>query len=670
MIKKNVLIIIFFLIYASFLSATAQTGNLLLIGGGTEYSGSESWNGEAFQWAVDKSTNKKVALISYNASSDSDWMPDHFVSDWGAVSAKNFVIDSRTEADEQATYDSLMNYDVLYIKGGDQFNYYSTYKNTKTEDAIRDKYEEGEVICGTSAGLAILAEVDFTAENGTVYPEECLLDWDNNYVTLANDFLNLFPGYIFDSHFTERGRFGRLLGFLAYWSFTENEKITGLGIDDMTAMAVDENNIGRVFGTGCANVYQIPDNQSFVQKQKSFTVDSIHVKQLLQGCTVDFNTGEISGFEEFVEPLKNEETGNFTVLASGSDILTDNDLLLENFINEYGESSDSVLILTGSSHTDAINFKNTIIDYGADDAIIYSVDSQNAHNENLIEKINTYSKFLFINIDDNNFCEFIEGDAGQILNSRIKKNGMTSAFIGDESRWAGNTVVVNYLESTASYYGNLEFHKGLNLLGETVIIPKTFSDNDIYENTSSAVPYTMVKDSLTYGIWLSAENHFEYSPDEDGTYLTSYGNIPVIILKSLGANAGFSEQTSRGTGEQNPRMIAGFDKMTMSLIGTDEKYKMGDNVDDNPPTTIDFPAESTARTIDPIYLRDGDVKFELNAEDSLMEIYDLTGVKVMSKQIQSSETRIYTASLDSGVYLVKISNQHGIYTKAGKFVVK
>lgn len=669
MIKRNVLIIVF-LIFALVLAANAQTGNLLLIGGGTEYSGSESWNGEAFQWAVKKSANKKVALISYKASSDPEWLPEHFVSDWGAASARNFVIDSRIEADKQATYDSLMKYDVLYIKGGDQYNYYSTYNNTKTEEAIRDKYEDGQVICGTSAGLAILAEVDFTAENGTVYPEECLLDWDNDYVALNDDFLNLFHGYIFDSHFTERGRFGRLLGFMAFWSFTENEKISGLGVDDMTAMAVNENNIGRVFGTGCVNIYQVPENQNFVEKQNSFTIDSINVKHLLQGCTIDFNTGEIRGFKNYVEPQKKEETGNFNLLASGSDLLADNNLLIENFVNKYGESSDTVLILTGSSHTDAINFKNSLIDYGAEDAVIYSVDLENSSNENLIEKINNYSKFLFINIDDNDFFEFLNGEAGQKLNSRIKKNGMTSAFIGDEARWAGNTVVVNYLESAASYYGNLEFRKGLDILGETVIMPKTFSDNDIYENCASAIPYAMIKDSLAYGIWLTTENHFEYTPDEDRTSITSYGDIPVIVLKSSGANSGFSEQTSRGTGDQTPRMIAGFDKMTMSLIGKDDTYTMGNSVEDNPPTAIDFSAESTTSTIEPIYLREGDVQFELNAEDSLLEIYDLTGVKIMSKQVKSSETRIYTASMDSGMYLVRITNQHGVYTKAGKFVVR
>ncbi len=59
----------------------------------------------------------------------------------------------------------------------------------------------GGVIGGTSAGLHILSEVLFTAQNGTVYPEEALEDPFNQYMTLEDDFLNLMPGLIFDSHF-------------------------------------------------------------------------------------------------------------------------------------------------------------------------------------------------------------------------------------------------------------------------------------------------------------------------------------------------------------------------------------------------------------------------------------------------------------------------------------
>src|SRR5690606_14385596 len=128
--------------------------------------------------------------------------------------------------------------------------YYNNYKDTKTTQAVVDKFQEGGVIAGTSAGMAILSGVVFTAENGSVYPDEALQDFTDTGITLADDFLPLFPGYLFDSHFTERGRIGRLLPFMGNWYINRGKKITGIGVDDRTAICIDENKNGYVFGTG------------------------------------------------------------------------------------------------------------------------------------------------------------------------------------------------------------------------------------------------------------------------------------------------------------------------------------------------------------------------------------------------------------------------------------
>ena len=108
-------------------------------------------------------------------------------------STARFDIDNSTLANSQAIYDSLMNYDVFFIKGGNQWDYYNTWNDTKVEDAIHDKFNQGGVIMGTSAGMAILSEVIFTAENGTVYPDDALTD-PYNWIDIAldDDFLGIF----------------------------------------------------------------------------------------------------------------------------------------------------------------------------------------------------------------------------------------------------------------------------------------------------------------------------------------------------------------------------------------------------------------------------------------------------------------------------------------------
>jgi cyanophycinase-like exopeptidase len=130
-----------------FISANIMAqGKLLLIGGGSEKDTEKSWNRSAYKWAVDQSKNKKVAIIAYGSATD--WLPDYFVNHCGANSATNFNISTLEVSNSQSAYDNLMAHDVIFIKGGDQFNYYQAYKGTKTQQAIEDKYQDGGVICG------------------------------------------------------------------------------------------------------------------------------------------------------------------------------------------------------------------------------------------------------------------------------------------------------------------------------------------------------------------------------------------------------------------------------------------------------------------------------------------------------------------------------------------
>lgn len=162
----------------------AAQGKLVLVGGGGE--DQNDWSDEPYRWAVDQSQNKKVAVISYGDADN--WIPDYFK--WlGAVDAVNIKLDSRTIADQQATYDLLMQYDVFFFKGGDQSLYYQYFKGTKTQQAIIDKFNAGGVISGTSAGMAILSKVFYAALGNSLYPDDVLQDFQDPDITLRNDFL-------------------------------------------------------------------------------------------------------------------------------------------------------------------------------------------------------------------------------------------------------------------------------------------------------------------------------------------------------------------------------------------------------------------------------------------------------------------------------------------------
>ena len=273
-----------FLVYAFLLSSilSYSQGSLVLIGGGGESNG--GWSDAPYTWALDQSQNRKVAVIYY--SSSTSWIPEYFM-DLGASDTALFDIDNLTLANSQATYDSLMNYDVFFIKGGDQWDYYNTWKNTKVEDAITDKFNQGGVIMGTSAGMAILSKLIFTAENGSVYPDDAMTDENNPDITLEDDFLNIFSEYIFDTHFVERGRLGRLIPFCLNTSlspFNNSHFKNGLGVDDRTAICIDSNNIGEVMGSAAVTI---------IERIFSPLNQDPRISQLIDGQKFDFNNFQV-----------------------------------------------------------------------------------------------------------------------------------------------------------------------------------------------------------------------------------------------------------------------------------------------------------------------------------------------------------------------------------------
>jgi cyanophycinase len=639
-------------------------GKLLLIGGGSEKSTSNSWNKAAYTWAVDQSANKHVAVVAYGSAPDS-WLTDYFVNSCGAVSATHFNISSPTTADAQSTYDNLIACDVIFIKGGDQYNYYSTYKNTKTAQAIADKFNAGGVICGTSAGLAILSGVVYTAQNGSAYPDECLINPNNSYVTLANDLFNFFPGYVFDTHFTIRGRFARLLGFMANWKFTQSEDINGIGIDEMTAMAIDENKIGTVYGIGSANLYKAFYPTTFSQSGTKLLADSVKVTQLLQGCSINFNTGEITGFSQNRQPVLLEEDGNYTIFASGADALAYNAGMLDAFVNQAGNATDQILIITGSNLATANSFKDELIGAGASDVEIYTANSTTASDAALESAINNAQKILFINNVYNELMAFVdEGTAGQALKSKIRSQNMITAFVGDNSRFIGHSIVTNYLDADAAYYGEFIIKPGLNLLKTTTIIPNTYADG-FFENTNAAIPFAMITDTLAHGIWLNKNNYIKYQPNsEDKPHIYTSGSSPVMILKNKGAKTGFSVQTAYGDGLDDPPNFVGFENMTLSLIDETTPYQVGNSVDLTSSINTSHYIDSEFNII----YNGKELTIKAPYEEYTVNIFSLSG-QLLKKYQYFGNSMITTTSLLDGFYLLRIQSKNGGPGISKKFLV-
>jgi cyanophycinase len=639
-----------------FTEATGQ-GRLLIVGGGAEKNGQSSWSTPAYKWAAE---GKKVAIVGMSTGS----LASYFKNQCGAAYAREFAINTTDSANSQATCDTLVAYDVIFFRGGDQYDYYSIYRNTKLQDAVNYLYSEGGTVGGTSAGMHILSSVLFTAKNGSVYPYECIENPNNFYVTLADDFFDFAPRFIFDTHFAERGRFGRLVGFLANYSLNQGVSIAGLGMDDMTCMTIDENGLGTVYGTGCANLYLA--GSSYSLNGNKLLADTVNIIQLLQGCTYDFATGQagFAGLDQTINSSTLEETGNYTILASGNSNLSNNQTMLADLVNNCGSAGDKILLLSGNNSM-ANSYKAKLLELGASGVDIFEPNLQTGADTALANRIGTATKILFLKNSLEDFLPFTATENGFLLLQKLKSDGMIAAFAGEDARLAGKTVVDNYLASGASYYAELTFEKGLSLLRHTVIMPDTYLNSDIYENTATAVPYAMVMDTLKYGIWLTNHNYMKFTPAGGKTILTGYGTAPVMVISNTGTLAGVSNQTSTGSTSMQPRMIAGFERLQLSLIDYTTPFIMGNAQSSG---THHFSEKQSLRIIND--QGSNELRIEWSYAGFEWEIIDMNGRRKDHGKVLSSAEKIDVSGLTSGSYILSVVQKKTNRQALVKFLIK
>ena len=191
----------------------------------------------------------------------------------------NLEINERQEATMPGKVKILDDAAGVFFTGGDQIKITSQIGDTPIFERIREIYDDGGVIAGTSAGAAVMSEtmlVQGGDENSHVI---------GGSVRMAPG-LGLIDGVVIDQHFMERGRFGRLVGAVA-----QNPKNLGVGIDEQTAIVVERGNGFYVLGSG--GVYVIDGTQvtySNVAEEdpkKTISIYNVRMHMLSQGDRFD-----------------------------------------------------------------------------------------------------------------------------------------------------------------------------------------------------------------------------------------------------------------------------------------------------------------------------------------------------------------------------------------------
>ncbi len=503
-------------------------GFICAVGGGAE--NYNDWSDAPYSWIVQKSDSGKIYILSYN--DETDWIPNYFLS-LGASQALNKKINSFDIANSQETFNELITANAIFIKGGDQWNYVNTWKNTKTEDAIRYVYEHGGFVAGTSAGAMVLSEVVFTAQNGSGNLSTYLINPFTTFVQLDNDFLNLVPNVLFDTHFIERGRFARLIPMMFNYHYQSNSDLLGIGIDDRTAFCIDENGIGEVMGSGAVSIFQKDDTTIYNHlNNNSYLIENLKCDQLTKDWKFDLNTKSIF----YVPPsAKTVDTSRIYSYPKTNLWLTGSNQIEQQIsynLNEFlnTENSQSILVLSNQGY---LNQTNLVTNYLSANGYNYNsvfINQSSLESIEVKELINNATCFLILGDSLNILAQL--NDSSKICGSEFLEKIISHTpcfFFGNSGKLTGQ----NYIDNTdeepyAAYYGELTNNIGFNIFGELIFQPLLLQNSSYYENRTCALLYGLMRNRKWLGVFTNRTNRIFIN------YLTKSiklnGTIPSILV--------------------------------------------------------------------------------------------------------------------------------------------
>lgn len=158
----------------------------------------------------------------------------------GAEDVRIIDTETREDASSSTALEAVKKATGVFFTGGDQARITNTLKDTELDKAIHQRYSEGIVVGGTSAGAAVMPDVMIVEGDSETNPRIEIVEMGPGMAFL--------PGVVIDQHFSQRGRLGRLISALA-----QQPAVLGFGIDENTAMVVTDSQF-EVIGEGCITV--------------------------------------------------------------------------------------------------------------------------------------------------------------------------------------------------------------------------------------------------------------------------------------------------------------------------------------------------------------------------------------------------------------------------------
>jgi len=181
-------------------------------------------------------------------------------------------IEYRADANNEEIIKVLKDASGVFFCGGDQHKINTLISCTLLCQYIRDIYNTGGILAGTSAGASVLSETML------IYPQHVNSNNGNEFELAPG--LSFMPrDILIDQHFSQRKRFGRIISVVA-----KNPRLLGIGLDENTAIMLERGNKVKVIGEGLAYIF---DGSSITFMNLENTAYNMKVHILSEGYEFD-----------------------------------------------------------------------------------------------------------------------------------------------------------------------------------------------------------------------------------------------------------------------------------------------------------------------------------------------------------------------------------------------
>lgn len=206
-------------------------------------------------------------------------------------------IHTRASAADPAHLRVLEEATLVMLTGGDQLRLTAVIGGTPTDGLLRGRYEAGCVVAGSSAGAAALGAIMIFQNNRFKNYRKGGLE-----MTLG---LGLVRDVVFDTHFVQRNRISRLVHAVA-----TNPGLLGLGIEEKTALVIEDETCASCLGAGTAVAIDGRDAQvntiSEVETGQPYCISELRVSVLTEGSCLDLRTRRAHPAVECPAPILEE----------------------------------------------------------------------------------------------------------------------------------------------------------------------------------------------------------------------------------------------------------------------------------------------------------------------------------------------------------------------------